>query len=79
MSVTNQSQDSKLAIGHVNVYHLYNKVPDVSRLLSNSQLHLLGLSETRLGDMHSDRQLAVPNYHFIRKDATRAGQTGLGV
>ena len=79
MSPTNQARDSKLNIGHVNVYHLYNKVHDVCRLLSGSQLHLLGLTETRLSDLHSDRQVAIPNYHFVRKDATLSGQTGMGV
>ena len=38
-----------LRIGHVNVYHLYDKVQDVCMLLTKSPyIHLLGLSETRL-------------------------------
>jgi exonuclease III len=68
-----------LQIGHANVYHLCNKLHDVSRLLSETpSLHLLGLSETRL-NVHDDKQVAISNYNFFRKDAKRTGQTGMGI
>ena len=68
-----------LQIGHVNVYHLCNKLHDVSRLLIETpSLHLLGLSETRL-NVHDDKQVAISNYNFFRKDAKRTGQTGMGI
>ena len=44
-----------LRIGHVNVYHLYNKLQDVCMLLTKSPyIHLLGLSETRLNSSVGD-------------------------
>jgi exonuclease III len=68
-----------LNIGHANVFHLCNKLHDVCRLLNGSPpLHLLGLSETRLG-VQPDSQVFINNYHFFRKDAKLPGEVGLGI
>ena len=42
--------ESGLSVGHLNVYHLFNKVPYMSSVLNDehSCIHFLGLSETRL-------------------------------
>jgi hypothetical protein len=75
MSSTNSAREG-LHVGHVNIFHLCNKLHDVSRLLTASPP--LGLTETRL-NVHSDNQLTIPNYYFLRKDATHTGHTGMGV
>ena len=48
--------ESGLRVGHLNVYHLLNKVPGISSFLNNEHpcMHLLGLSETRLDCRMSD-------------------------
>ena len=47
---TTNSEEYGLRIDNINVYHLYKKVHDVSLLLTQfPHIHLLGLSETRLG------------------------------
>ena len=69
-----------LRIGHVNVYHLYNKVQDVCMLLTKSPyIHLLAFSETRLNRSADDESLSIPNYTFHRRDAAHRGQTGMGL
>ena len=54
--------ESGLRVGHLNVYHLLNKVPDISSFLNIEHpcLHLLGLSETRLDYRMSDESIAIP-------------------
>ncbi|WP_419623937.1 endonuclease/exonuclease/phosphatase family protein, partial [Thiolapillus sp.] len=67
-------------MGHVNVYHLFNKVQDVCMLLTKSPyIHLLGLSETRLNSCVGDESLLIPNYTIFRRDAAHRGQTGMGL
>ena len=78
MSVSTSVQDG-LHIGHANVFHLCNKILDISSLLNASpQLHLLGLTETRL-NLQSSSLVSIPNYHFMRKDAKQSGHTGMGI
>ena len=70
---------SGIRVGHVNVYHLGNKLHDIFSLLSGPpRLHILGISETRL-NLQSNSELSIPNYTFFRKDASRSPQTGLGI
>lgn len=78
MPVSTSFQDG-LHIGHANVFHLYNKIQDITCLLNASpQLHLLGLTETRL-NIQSSSLLSVPHYYFMRKDAKQSGYTGMGI
>ena len=38
-------------VGHLNVYHLINKIPDVCNLLNNNlTTHIFGLCETKIRD-----------------------------
>ena len=62
-----------LRIGHLNVYHLYNKVPGVSLLLDqSSQLaHLSGISETRLDSRIDTNSIRIPTYCVMRRDSTQ--------
>ena len=67
-------------IGHLNIYHLPNKIADVCSLLNQTpKIHLLGLSETWLSSSHTDSILSIPNYQIIRRDKSRQGHTGIAV
>ena len=69
---------AELNIGHANIYHLCNKLHDVHALLNGPPcLHLLGISESRL-KLQTDSLVAIPNYTFVRKDATCKLHTGMG-
>ena len=58
-----------LSIGHLNIYHLFSKCPQVEVLLNNPDEthHIMGISETRLEDKHPSSSLAVSNYTLFRK------------
>jgi hypothetical protein len=72
----NPNQIRSLLIGHVNVYHLFNKLHDVAMLLNQaSPFHILGISETRLlSDFPS-----IPNYTFLSRNISFPGHTGMGI
>ena len=71
-----------LRVGHLNVYHLYNKVPDVCNFLqsqSSSKYHLLGVTESRLDFRITDHSISFPDYHITRRDPQLPEQTGIAV
>ena len=71
-----------LLVGHLNVYHPYNKVPDVCNFLqsrSSSECHLLGITETRLDFRITDHSISIPDYYIIRREPQLPGQTGMAV
>ena len=72
---------NSLRIGHLNVYHLYNKVPDLWSFLNVSQpyYHFYGITETWLNDSISDSSLDIPNYKLVRRDPQITGETGIAV
>ena len=81
---TTKSKDTNgTHIGHLNVYHLQNKVADVSVLLnSKPNLHILGISETKISnsDTHITNDfLSIPNYEIERRNAKNPLETGLAV
>ena len=57
--------------GDQNVYHLYNKVPDLCVFLSQStpNYNIFGITESRLDSRISDQDINVPNYCILRKDS----------
>ena len=61
----------------MNVYHLGNKTHDICRLLIESNLDILGLSETRL-NLQPDEQVEISGFTLFRKDKLTTGQHGLG-
>ena len=69
-----------LRIGHLSVYHLFNKVADVSLLLNkSSQLtHLFGISETRLDSRIDNTQLEYPTT-VMRRDSSQTVHTGIAL
>ncbi len=70
-----------LRVGHQNVYHLYNKVPDLCVFLSQStpNYNIFGITESRLDSRISDQDINIPNYCISRKDSLVIGQTGIAV
>ncbi len=70
-----------LCVGHQNVYHLYNKVPDLCVFLSQStpNYNIFGITESRLTSRISDQDINIPNYCISRKDSLVIGQTGIAV
>ena len=81
ISPINYISKSGLRVGHLNVYHLFNKVPDVSTFLCNQYpfIHLFGLSETRFNCRVSDESIAIPHYNIYRRDIVKQGETGLAL
>ena len=70
-----------LRVGHQNVYHLYNKVPDLCIFLCQStpNYNIFGIRESRLDSRISDQDINIPNYCISRKDSIVIGQTGIAV
>ena len=60
-----------LRVGHQNVYHLYNKVPDLCVFLSQStpNYNMFCITESRLDSRISDQDINFPNYCISRKDS----------
>ena len=57
-------------IGHLNVQGLQNKFDQVALMLNSERndIHVLGLSETKLKDFHPDDAFPIDNYQLFRKD-----------
>ena len=70
-----------LRVGHQNVYHLHNKVPDLSVFLNLSapSYNLFGITESRLDFRISDQDVNIPDYRIQRKNSTAVSQTGIAV
>ena len=59
-----------LRVGHLNVYHIQNKIYDLNVFFKTHQrFHLFGLSETGLKSHIPSEGLSLPHYSLIRKDA----------
>ena len=64
----------------MNVYHLYNKVPDVCNFLhsqSSPKYQLFGITESRLDFRITDHSISIPD--IIRRDLKLPGQTRIAV
>ena len=70
-----------LRVGHKNVYHLYNKVPDLCVFLSQStpNYNICGITESRLNSRNSDQDINILNYCISRKNSIVILQTGIAV
>ena len=62
-----------LQIAHININGLFKKLEEVKLLLDEAKLDLLVITESHLDkDLHTDTEISIDNYSFLRKD--RAGQ-----
>ena len=69
-----------LSVGHLNIYHVTNKVNNANVFLSQSNfLHIFGVSETRLTSHVSDDMLGISKNSILRRDANATGPTGMAV
>ena len=59
-----------LKIGHLNIQGLQNKFDQVDLMLNDSgnEIHIFGLSETKLRDFDPDSAFNIKNYQLFRKD-----------
>ena len=57
-------------MGHLNIQGIQNKIDQIDLLLNSSQynIHVLGLSETKLKTYHKNSIFEVKNYQMFRKD-----------
>ena len=70
-----------LRIGHLNVYHSFNKVGDVSLLMNqSSQLtHLFGISETHLDSRIDNDSIRIPEYLVIWRESSQTLHAGIAL
>ena len=69
-----------LSVGHLNIYHLANKVTNVNVFVHQSDsLHIFGVSESRLTSYVSDEVVSIPNYSVLRRYAGEPGHAGIEV
>ena len=71
--------NQNIRIGHLNTYHLCNKISDICAFIKKEQIDILGISESRLHDMINDSVVGIPGYDILRRDAAHPGHTGLVV
>ena len=57
-------------IGHINIQSIQNKIDQIDIMLnhSNNDVHVFGLSETKLKHFHTDSAFQLDNYQLFRKD-----------
>ena len=69
----------KIGIGFLNIYHLHGKLHEIKVLLNRSKynIHILGLSETRLNQNISNNDINISNYTIFRRDKTKHNEHGL--
>jgi len=70
---TSHSGGEKLSVAHLNINSLRNKIHDIQHILSNNQVHVLGLSETHLDSTVKDSRVSIEGYRLYRKDRDRHG------
>ena len=74
------SSSSRICIGHLNVYHLYNKCTEVSLLTQKlAHVHLFGISESRLDARIIDNLISINDYTVLRRDSGYPLHTGLAL
>ena len=76
----NKKSSSSICIGHLNVYHLYNKCTEVSLLMQKlAPIHLFGISESRLDARITDNLISINDYTVLRRDSGHPLHTGLAL
>ena len=71
-----------LRIGHLNINHIVNKMPDVLQIVCNMHIsdrdfHMFCFSESRLNSHIDDKEVSIAGFHSIRKDPLVLKDTGL--
>lgn len=77
---TDKPDTHQLLIGHLNIYQLYNKVPDLCVMLSQpNAFDMFGITESRLCSNISDEAISVPGFLVFRSDPASPKHTGISV
>ena len=76
----NKISSSSICIGHLNVYHLYNKCTEVSLLMQKlAPVHLFGISESRLDARITDNLISINDYTVLCRDSGYPLHTSLAL
>ena len=72
-------KNHNINVCHLNIFHLFNKLPDVNVLLSKHKksIQILGLTETRLDHRIDDYDISINNYTLFRRDKKQERHTGI--
>ena len=70
-----------IRLGHVNVFHLYNKLTDLQVHLNSAspKYDIFGVTESRLHQQISKKCITIPEYCVFRRDRCKVGETGIAV
>ena len=73
--------DTSLNVCHLNVNHLYNKIPDVTHFIHSQTdtIHIMGITESMLDDRMNDANIAIQNYTVLRRDKAFELHRGIAV
>ena len=73
-SINCSTSISGLSFAHLNVRSLFSKMDEITYILSNTNIHVLSLNETRLNDTFSDSDVYIEGFSLFRND--RDGAVG---
>ena len=60
-------------IAHLNVCSLFRNIDEIRNILTNENISILSLSETRLDSSVSEAEICIPGYRSVRLDRNRNG------
>lgn len=63
---------SSLNVCHMNVCSIFPKLDNLRKIVLNTGLHVICVSETWLNDTHTDQMVSLPGYNLVRNDRSRA-------
>ena len=76
----NKTNSRVICIGHLNVYHLYNKCTEVSLLMQKlTPIHLFGICEYRLDSRITDNLISINDYTVLCHDNDYPLHTGFAL
>lgn len=71
--VYSQLCDKGMKFVHLNIVSLLKHFDEIGSILTNNDIHILALNETRLDSSIGDNEIHVPHYNVIRNDRDRRG------
>ena len=70
---------SGLNIGHINMCSILRKMDQLSFIMNELQVDILGISETKLNSTVNDYELHIDGYDLIRKDGVTDRGGGIAI
>lgn len=74
-----RSRPKGLLFGHINIRSIVNKTEQIEHLLSNSNIDMLGISETGLTSTSPTAAINITGYNVFRRDRETGRVGGWGV